>query len=92
MKAKILTLSILVGMGCTTTNANEMSTFNMGTGELHIPKVEVLSGSGESIGVYQATMQQATDNPVLDFVLKRATPLGSELSYKKIVRDLLALW
>jgi predicted ester cyclase len=90
MKAKILTLSIMMGMGCTTTNANEMSsempTFNMGTGELHIPKVEVLSGSGESIGVYQAMMQQATDNPILDFVLKESTPIGTGLSHRHIAR------
>ena len=86
MQIKLLALSTLVGLLSSTAQADEMPNYNLGTGELLIPKVQALSGNGDSLGVYQVTMQQATDALELDFVVTDVTALDSEPSNTLLAR------
>jgi len=95
MNNQLLTLLTITNlMYATSIYAEDIPSFDMDTGQLLIPKVEVFSSAEESIGHFEAELQAVRNDPSLDFVLTSATSIEGNPSNRHLarlfLRDLLS--
>jgi len=73
-------------VGTTLVSAEDVATFDLNTGQLQLPKVEVLSSTGNVVGTYQSELQQVRDDPSRDFVVVKNVLAGEASSNRHLAR------
>jgi steroid delta-isomerase-like uncharacterized protein len=87
MKNKTLTLLTTLSLVYTASSyAQNIPSFDMNSGQLLIPKVKVLSSSGDSIGTFEAELQEMRDDSTRDFMVTKVISVEDEPSNRHIAR------
>lgn len=78
MKPTILGFMMLIALS--TAYTEPIPSYDFSTGQLYIPKVKVLSSTGDTIGFFEAYLETIHQNPIIDFTVKSATAVEDEIS------------